>query len=202
MQHWNRLDSQQQYKLVVVTAGAGVLAFSASAYLLRRAARRRRNAFYASTDDEDDIDFADPANDRFERLVRNYVETHVRPLTEMTEQLALLGAEMEEVTAVCAAPETTEQLSIAMARRTRLKELIQQSALQADELLTQYMVRLDGLPTSGNVELKKRRRELIQNAHQYADRIAPFLHPAYSAMTPHGGEEEEGEAAESAEPAW
>lgn len=49
---------------------------------------------------------------------------------------------------------------------------ITKRAIQAEELLTQYVVALDALPVSGHPELRQRRKEIIGEAVAYGARIS------------------------------
>ncbi|CCW70306.1 unnamed protein product [Phytomonas sp. Hart1] len=138
----------------------------------------------------DGIVFADPVESLFETILKSCVKSREMELLKLLDELessvekrdALRKRFPKEQEGIKSAEELigaedTDNVVEGNVEEliTRLNYDIEFQALQSDELLTQYVVLLDGLPVQGRSNLKQRRRALIQTAIALADRITPHL---------------------------
>jgi hypothetical protein len=213
---WSQLRTSPSSVRSTVAVAAGVIVVVVIAGVMRtRCARRsggtcrHRRCGYDGTDenastaakgsddvdnvDGDDIDFADPAESAFNAYVHRIKRQKESVLVSAITQLESAVAELES--SRDAAETSTVKDDANNSNDGHLVELrakVHRAAVVADELLTQWICSLDGVPVRGRERLKQRRKELVQNAALLHQRIAPYLHhtPA-SAATENGGTAEE-----------
>ncbi|CAD2220856.1 BAG domain containing protein, putative [Angomonas deanei] len=135
--------------VLIGTAAAAVACLAFFSALVRR---------HHKNDDSDDFVFADPKETNF-LVYMNKLEKNVG--THLKQKIA----ELEKVAQEEGATDDEAYWS-------KVKPL----AVTADELLTQYICKLDGVPVQGQEELKAKRKELVNETHELAAKIAPYLH--------------------------
>lgn len=121
---------------------------------------------HAGDDDEDTIAFVDPATSAFASYVHRVKRLKEEPLMKVLGLLESAAAQLEK-----APPKDAEATAM-------LREQVHQHALYADELLTQLICGLDGVPVRSSEELKQKRKGLIMEASALASRITPYLAPS------------------------
>lgn len=129
----------------------------------------------------DDIQFADPAESAFKAYVHRIKRQKESVLLSAIAQLESTAAELHAAASLASAEERSGTADDG--RRAEVAQLtakVHRCAVVADELLTQWICSLDGVPVRQREDLKQRRRELVQRATQLSGRIAPYLHPAPS----------------------
>lgn len=129
-----------------------------------------------STAAEGDISFADPAVSAFNayvhRIRRQKEATLLSAITQLETAAAELHVAQASSSAAAASPRDNnkdDDVAQLVARTHRC-------AVVADELLTQWICSLDGVPVRQRDDLKQRRKELVQGAAMLSQRIAPYLH--------------------------
>ncbi|ESL11369.1 hypothetical protein TRSC58_00882 [Trypanosoma rangeli SC58] len=147
------------------------------------------STFHQVGEDDDDVNFVDASESAFRMFQRRVERTHEAPLLRALSELESLGKRWESHALQLAAvgkekhegdgtvgaassgllqEETSEEA---------LRELVLEKAIEADELLTQYVVQLDMAPVGDSVELRKERKASIVAASALAKRIDVWAHP-------------------------
>lgn len=135
-------------------------------------------------DDDDGVVFIDPALSRFTAALNAAKRNKEAPLLRVLQDLQDLVEERHS-----SSPERGDP-----ALYDDLCKAIEAKACLADELLTQYMVSLDGLPVNGRPELKARRKAVVQEASTLGERFAVYMPSRGTASgTAHSGHQERGE---------
>ncbi|KPI89037.1 hypothetical protein ABL78_1850 [Leptomonas seymouri] len=123
----------------------------------------------------DDIQFADPAVSAFNAYVRRIKRQKESVLLSAIAQLESAAAELKA--SQSSAEETSAESTEEEGKVAQLQAKVYRAAVVADELLTQWICSLDGVPVRQREDLKQRRKELVQSAAVLSQRIAPHLHP-------------------------
>ncbi|KPA78233.1 hypothetical protein ABB37_06390 [Leptomonas pyrrhocoris] len=138
--------------------------------------------------DADAIQFADPAESAFNAYVQRLRRQKEPVLLSAIAQLESAAAELKAAQHAAEHP-NAEGDQNEMEREggdgddgvAQVAAKVHRAAVVADELLTQWICSLDGVPVRQSKHLKQRRKELVQRAALLSQRIAPYLHPAASA---------------------
>ncbi|EKF38112.1 hypothetical protein MOQ_001680 [Trypanosoma cruzi marinkellei] len=138
-------------------------------------------------EEDDEINFVDATESAFRMFQRRVERTHEAPLLLVLSELESLGrrwqsqlsdtnAALEEehegagnINAASTGVQTEETVD------ESLREAILRKAVEADELLTQYVVQLDLAPVGNSSALKKERKASIVAASALAERIAKWM---------------------------
>ncbi|KAF8282659.1 hypothetical protein TcYC6_0022660 [Trypanosoma cruzi] len=146
-----------------------------------------RSIFRQTGEDDDEINFVDATESAFRMFQRRVERTHEAPLLLVLSELESLGRrwqsqlsdtntvfeeEHEEagnMNAASAGIRTEETVN------ETLREAILRKAVEADELLTQYVVQLDLAPVGNSSALKNERKASIVAASALAERIAKWM---------------------------
>ncbi|ESS65877.1 hypothetical protein TcG_06916 [Trypanosoma cruzi] len=146
-----------------------------------------RSIFRQTGEDDDEINFVDATESAFRMFQRRVERTHEAPLLLVLNELESLGrrwqsqlsdtntaleeeheeaGNMNAASAVIRTEETVDET---------LREAILRKAVEADELLTQYVVQMDLAPVGNSSALKKERKASIVAASALAERIAKWM---------------------------
>ncbi|RNF24481.1 uncharacterized protein Tco025E_02451 [Trypanosoma conorhini] len=146
------------------------------------------SASYQAGEDEDDVNFVDASESAFRMFQRRVERTHEAPLLRVLSELEGLGERwkrrashpaptgkgnhegdgtMDAVLTSLLSEEESEEA---------LRALLAEKAVEADELLTRYVVQLDMAPVGDSIELRKERKASIVAASALAKRIEAWMH--------------------------
>ncbi|KAL7700891.1 hypothetical protein NQL31_005592 [Lotmaria passim] len=207
---WHRLlsfssASSRQRIVVGAAAAAAVVSTLAGAIVVARNARRHGGSHStvsttgeemdqdctaaqgntATIQQDDAIEFADPAESAFNAYLRRIQKQKESVLRRALAQLESASAELKAAQDAAAVGIVSSNVANRGASETndavQLQAKVHRAAVVADELLTQWICSLDGLPVRQREGLRQRRKELIENAAGLHQRIAPYLNSAHPA---------------------
>lgn len=176
-----------------LAAAAGVVAVGLAAKLVGHLTAGPRDpssdSFGAGRDDGngltmDEIEFADPRDSRFTAYLnkcrKSKKAVFLDVIQELQDFVALrdaLPSSTSSATGVSTSTSDGDNTDVDMdsQRYAGLTRCIEFKALQADELLTQFIVMLDGLPVGDRADLKARRKDIVKEAVARAALFAPYL---------------------------
>ncbi|RNF09804.1 hypothetical protein TraAM80_01938 [Trypanosoma rangeli] len=145
------------------------------------------STFHQVGEDDDDVNFVDASESAFRMFQRRVERTHEAPLLRALSELESLGERWKSHALQLSAAGkekhegegTVGAASSGLLQETSkeaLRELVLEKAIEADELLTQYVVQLDMAPVGDSIDLRKERKESIVAASALAKRIEVWTH--------------------------
>lgn len=116
-----------------------------------------------SSDHHEVVTFADAAHANFQRELR---KAEAQKKDALLAAIAEVRSHQETLQLLAQRQEESSCPSDVEAQILEEKRLLAKKSLEAGELLTQYMMKLDELPLGGNEALRARRKELLAEAGQ------------------------------------